>query len=343
MSAFLSVMIGALERGLLPDSWVRHGIRRLCTQRLAQEGARAAEGAGVDAFAAEMRAGPIAPVPEAANAQHYEVPPEFFRLVLGPRRKYSACDFTGAASLAEAEERSLAQVAERAELRDGQDVLELGCGWGSLTLWVAERFPRSRITGVSNSAPQRRSIEAAAAERGLTNVRVLTADMNSFDVAERFDRVVSIEMFEHMRNWEVLLARIAGWLRADGSLFVHVFRHARFAYAFETAGADNWLGRHFFTGGIMPSDDLVDRFARDLRVVDRWSQDGTHYQRTAEAWLGNLDARRAEVEAVLGRGNAAAPAAVATARWRVFFMACSELFGFAGGTEWGVSHWKLAP
>ncbi|MCU0727048.1 MAG: cyclopropane-fatty-acyl-phospholipid synthase family protein [Planctomycetes bacterium] len=326
------------EKGRLPEFLIRYGIRRLCRRRLGDEERRDRSLAD---FATLMRKGPVAPVPEKANEQHYELPPEFFRAVLGPRLKYSSCLYpTGRETLAEAEEAALHATAEHALLADGQRVLELGCGWGSLTLHMAGRFPGSRITAVSNSAPQREFILARAAERGQSNVEVLTADMNEFAAPDRYDRVVSVEMFEHMRNWEELLRRISGWLAPEGRLFLHVFAHRAHAYEFETGGRADWMGRHFFTGGIMPADRLLDEFAGDLAIEDRWVWDGTHYARTAKAWLANQDARRAELWPVLERIYGPA-AKLWWNRWRIFFLSCAELFGFRRGSEWHVCHYRL--
>jgi cyclopropane-fatty-acyl-phospholipid synthase len=337
-------LIGLAERGWLPDAAIRFGIRRMCAQRLREEGA----GNAVDASLRlqgridELRTAPVAIHTDAANAQHYELPPRFFELCLGKRLKYSSCLFpTGRESLDEAENAMLALYAERARLGDGQDVLELGCGWGSLTLWMAERFRNSRITAVSNSRPQREFIEARCRERGLNNVQVITHDVNTLQLERaRFDRAVSIEMFEHMRNYDTLLGRIASWLRPGGKLFVHIFCHRELLYPFETEGDDNWMGRYFFTGGLMPSADTLLWFQNDLRIEQQWRLSGTHYERTANAWLANQDAHRDEVMRVLADAYGD-DAAIWNQRWRMFWMACAELFGYHGGNEWIVGHYRF--
>jgi cyclopropane-fatty-acyl-phospholipid synthase len=335
-------LLGLAERGLLPDALVRFGIRRLCTDRLREEhrGGLAAEARRFNERIAALRASPVALHTEAANAQHYELPPPFFTLCLGPRLKYSCCYFpNGGESLAAAEDAMLELYGERAELADGQNILELGCGWGSLTLWMAERFPNARITAVSNSNGQRHHIEAQCQLRGYTNVRVLTRDVNSLSLeTASFDRCVSVEMFEHVRNYEVLMQRISLWLRPGGKLFTHLFAHRTLLYPFETSGADNWMGRHFFTGGLMPSADTLLHFQSALTLEQRWLIDGTHYQRTANLWLARQDAHRAEVMTVLGDAYGEA-ARLWFGRWRLFWMACAELFGYAAGEEWLVAHY----
>jgi cyclopropane-fatty-acyl-phospholipid synthase len=288
----------------------------------------------------KLRAGPIAISVDAANEQHYEVPAEFLGLVLGTHRKYSSCWWPEqVARLDDAEEAALSATARHAALAPGQDVLELGCGWGSLTLWMAARFPTSRITAISNSRSQRHYILGEAARRGLGNVRVLTADMNVFETEQRFDRVVSVEMFEHMRNWRRLFGRVHGWLRPGGRFFMHVFCHRSTPYAFVEDGPSDWMSRYFFSGGMMPSDELALRFQGPLHLVERWRWDGTHYEKTANAWLTNLDARRDQAMPVLAATYGDADAAQWLQRWRIFFMACAELFGYREGQEWWVSHY----
>ena len=333
-----------LESGLVPDALIRAAIRKMLRDRLREEDRRSEEAnrAQLLAFVEEMKQSPIALRTDSANAQHYEVPAAFFECVLGPRMKYSSAYYAdGCKSLAEAEESMLRLTCERAELANGQDVLEPGCGWGSLTLWMAEQFPGSRITGVSNSASQRAFIEGRAAKRGLKNVRILTADMNTFAAERHYDRVVSVEMFEHMRNWETLLERIAGWLKPAGKMFMHIFTHTRFAYPFEVRSAGDWMAQHFFTGGMMPSDELLTHFDRHLRVGGHWRVSGTHYQKTSEAWLAKMDREEAHLLPLLAATYGHGEAKRWWTRWRIFFMACAELWGYRGGSEWIVSHYLL--
>lgn len=341
---FSRALLAVAERGWLPDAVLRAGIRRLLGRRLGREyagspGQRAERKA---ALVEAMRAAPVAIHTEAANRQHYEVPAAFFELVLGPRLKYSACLWPeDDMSLAAAEKAMLVTTCERAELADGQQILELGCGWGSLTLWMAEHYPASHIMAVSNSHSQAEFIRTRAMERGFGNVECVVADVREYDPGRQFDRVVSLEMFEHMRNWETLLHRIAGWLLPGGKLFIHVFCHRECPYFFETGGAGDWMGRHFFTGGLMPSEDLPQHFQEDLVLEEQWRVNGRHYARTCRAWLQRLDAHRAAARNVLAAECGAAGAARRVRRWRLFFMACEELFDWNGGREWFVSHYRF--
>ncbi len=337
--SFISTIIGTAERVPLPDALIRAAIQRLCSRTAV----RLSEGdAKSDAlFADEMAARAIAEYTDEANAQHYEVPAAFFANVLGPNRKYSSCFYKEPAStLQEAEEEALRQTVEHAELADGQQILELGCGWGSLSLWIARQFPDAQVTAVSNSNSQREYIEGEAAKRGLTNLRVITCDMNQFDIEQRFDRIVSVEMFEHMMNWRDLLIRVRSWLKPGGRFFMHIFTHRSGSYLFERGDREDWIAQHFFTGGVMPSHHLIRQYADIFELEKEWRWSGTHYERTALDWLAGFDAHRDEIERIFREvyGN---DAALWMRRWRWFFLATAGLFGYADGSEWGVSHYRM--
>jgi cyclopropane-fatty-acyl-phospholipid synthase len=315
----------------VPEPVLRRAIRVNCARRLRIERRRDQR-----AFVEELRRAPIAEQVEKPNEQHYELPAEFFQLVLGPRLKYSSCYWpAGVETLAQAEEAMLALSCERAGVEDGMELLDLGCGWGSLSFWLAERYPAARILAVSNSRVQREFIE----RRAPANLEVVTADANVFDTGRRFDRILSVEMLEHMRNYEALLAKIASWLEPGGRFFVHVFTHREYAYPYTSS----WMAKRFFTAGTMPSHDLFLEFQRDLRLIDRWAVGGEHYARTSEAWLGQMAARREPILRVLADTYGRREAERWYAYWRIFFLACAELWGYRGGTEWGVSHYLFEP
>jgi cyclopropane-fatty-acyl-phospholipid synthase len=337
-------LIECIEHGLMTDCLIRLGIRKLLRERLSSLPLSNPEVASdyVARFLNEMATAPVAVMPEKANEQHYEVPAAFFGLVLGERRKYSSCYWPdGVETLDEAETESLRMTCERAALADGQEILELGCGWGSLSLWMAEHYPTSRIMAVSNSNSQRVYIMGKAAEKGLGNLDVVTSDMNDFGADIRFDRIVSVEMFEHMRNWQTLFGRVAEWLKPSGLFFIHVFCHRSLPYEFSVQDESDWMSRYFFSGGIMPSYCLPLYFQETLRLTRQWCWNGRHYERTANAWLANMDSRKEHIWPILVETYGSENALTWWVRWRVFFMACAELFGYDQGREWLVGHYRF--
>lgn len=336
------MLLSLAESGWMPDRVIRMGIRRLLAKRLRSLPQPAQRHAQELQIVELLSKDILAVETQKANEQHYEVPALFFQRVLGKHLKYSCGYFESeTTSLDDAEEKMLGLTCQRAELQDGQTILELGCGWGSLTVWMAENFPTAKITAVSNSHSQKRFIEQRLQQRGLSNVDVVTCDVNQFQTDLRYDRVVSVEMFEHLRNYRELFRRIAGWLLPEGKMFVHVFCHRQSSYLFETEGADNWMGRNFFTGGTMPAADLFSRFDQDLKIEQQWQVNGLHYWRTCEAWLKNLETHRRELDSLFQHQLSHTAARVALQRWRIFIMACAELFRYRDGEEWFVSHYRF--
>jgi cyclopropane-fatty-acyl-phospholipid synthase len=341
MLHLVTPLIGLAEQGRLPDAFVRMGIRRLLQSRLDELQLPQPESSmqAFRDFLEVAHAGPIAALPEKANEQHYEVPADFFGQVLGIHRKYSCCYWTPeTTSLNAAEENSLRLTCEHAQLQDGQNILELGCGWGSLSLWMADHYPKANITAISNSASQRKYIESEIARRGLQNLKVVTCDINDFNSTHAFDRVVSVEMMEHVRNHRLLFERIHKWLKPDGKLFVHIFCHHRFTYPFEVQGESDWMAKYFFSGGIMPGQNLLLNCQQHLELQQQWLWDGTHYEKTSNAWLRKMDADPATSAAIL-KAAYGRDWRIWYSRWRIFFMSCAELFGYNQGSEWFVSHY----
>jgi cyclopropane-fatty-acyl-phospholipid synthase len=333
---------GLLEKDLLPDFIIRYGIRKLLAQRLKDEdkGNPQAQQEHCMELIEELKSLPIAINTADANIQHYEVPTEFFQLVLGKHLKYSSGYWKeGVNSLDISEKDMLEITCNRAELIDGQKILELGCGWGSLSLFIAEKFPNSNITSVSNSHSQKVFIDAQAKNRNIKNLTIITADINAFQIEKRFERVISVEMFEHMRNYELLMDKVAGFLNPSGKLFVHIFTHKEYAYKFEVKDESDWMSKYFFTGGIMPSDQLLLYFQKKLKIEKHWRVSGVHYQKTSEAWLRNMDSNKQKLLDIMGRVYGQEYALKWWSYWRIFFMSCAELWGYKGGKEWMVSHY----
>lgn len=331
----MSFAIDLVERGLAPDFLTRRGIRSRCEAFAKDLGQRATS---VKAYADQLRTMPVALHTDAANEQHYELPPEFFVKCLGDRRKYSCCEFETGDDLSAAENRSLATVCERAEIEDGMDILDFGCGWGSFTSFAADKFPRANITSVSNSGPQGQFIRSL----GYDNVTVHTADANGFDTDQKFDRIVSIEALEHMRNYEELFARFARWLKLGGKVFIHVFVHKDTPFVYDHEDPEDWMAQYFFTGGQMPSYDLFREFDRDLEVTGQWAVNGRQYGETSNAWLKHMDAHEAEIRPLFA-DTYGKDANRWYNRWRLFYLSVAEFFSAREGKEWFVGHYLLEP
>ena len=339
----ISTLIELAEKGIIPDYFIRQGIVRNCENRLKNENVSNTEKVSLkkQSWIEQMKESPIALVPEKANEQHYEVPPAFFENVLGKHLKYSSGYWPdGVNSLDESEESMLELSFERAQLADGDSILELGCGWGSLTCYMASKLPNSKITAVSNSKDQKKHILNRCKNQGLDNIEVVTADMNDFETENKYDRVVSIEMFEHMRNYKKLLSKVSSWLNDDGKLFIHIFTHQSVVYPFENQGEADWMAREFFSGGMMPSHDLLLHFQDDLIIDDVWSMLGTHYEKTSLAWVNKMDANKDSIMKIFLK-TYGDDAKLWFQRWRIFFMSCEKLFGYNNGSEWGVSHYRF--
>jgi cyclopropane-fatty-acyl-phospholipid synthase len=338
----ISLLIKLSEKQLIPDFAIRYGIRTLLKKRLDSLVSNNPETNIQDKidFIHKMNSSKIALVPELANKQHYEIPANFYKYCLGRHRKYSSCYWEdNTKNLDEAELLSLKLTTQHAKLTNGQNILELGCGWGSLTLWMAKKFPKSKITAVSNSSSQKTHILEQAKKRNLNNISIITEDMNKFNPKTRYDRIVSVEMIEHMRNHRQLFKKINTWLKPGGLFFMHIFVHKTQPYLFEVQDEDDWMSQYFFSGGMMPSEDLPLFFQEDLKIIDQWSWSGKQYEKTANAWLANIDSNKEKVmktlEKIYGKDNSKKW----FQRWRIFFMSCAELWGYRDGNEWKVVHY----
>lgn len=339
----IDFVIRLIENGKLPDFMVRYCIRRLVNQRLQEEFAHDPEKQTLkfNQFINTLKQSLLAIDTDKANEQHYEVDAQFYDLCLGKRKKYSSCYYKANEGIDQAEENMLALYIERGQFVDGQKILELGCGWGSLTLYLAEKLPNAQITGLSNSHSQREHIMAQAQKKGLTNINIITRDINEFEIDQKFDRVVSIEMFEHVRNYQQLFAKISSWLKEDGLLFVHIFCHRFLMYPFDTEGSDNWMGKYFFSGGQMPAADTFLYFQQQLNIESRWINNGQHYEKTANHWLENMDNNKTQVMELF-KNIYGQDYNKWFHRWRIFFMSCAELFGYNKGNEWLVGHYLFS-
>jgi cyclopropane-fatty-acyl-phospholipid synthase len=332
---------GLLEKDMLPDFIIRYGIRGLLAQRLQDEdkGNHEAQQEHFMKLVEELKNSPIAVNTADANTQHYEVPANFFQLILGKHLKYSSGYWKEGVTSIDTSERDMLEITcDRAELKDGQTILELGCGWGSLSLFMAEKYPNSKITSVSNSHSQKVFIDGQAQKRNIKNLTILTADMNVFQIGEQFDRVVSVEMFEHMRNYQLLMNKVTSFLTPHGKLFVHIFTHKDFAYKFEVQDETDWMSKYFFTGGIMPSDHLLLYFQKELKIEQHWRVSGVHYEKTSNAWLQNMDSHKQQIMEIMNQVYGK-DALKWWSYWRIFFMSCAELWGYKQGKEWMVSHY----
>ena len=340
----LNYLIKLAENGTLPDFLIKKGIENLCNERL-----KWAESIGPDKLQEhnqdwinQLKESPIALVPEKANEQHYELPPSFFDIVLGENLKYSSGYWPSKkTNFDESEVEMLKITCKRAELEDNLNILELGCGWGSLTCFMAQKFPNSKITAVSNSKDQKKHIESRCKKMNLTNIEVITCDMNNFDIDKKFDRVVSVEMFEHMRNYGILLKKISKFLKNNGKLFVHIFTHHTMMYPYVDNGPGDWMAREFFSGGQMPSHNLLLNFQEDLKIEKTWKINGTHYSKTSYAWLNKMDKNKKEIIKIFNNTYGEENSKMWFQRWRIFFLSCAVMFGMKKGSEWGVSHYRF--
>lgn len=340
----MKLSLKLVEAGLVPDPIIRRGIHKIDSDHLKKYRSKSPEelGAELNALIRDMKNSPMALYTDEANRQHYELPAEFFVKVLGKHLKYSCCLYEGENdSLDGAEEKMLELTCKRAGVTDGMKILDLGCGWGSLSLYIAENYKDCEILSVSNSRIQGEFIRKRLKEKEIDSVTVKTADINDFRTGDRFDRIISIEMFEHLRNYCLLFNRIRSWLTDEGRLFFHIFVHREYASIFEQEDEDDWIAQYFFTGGLMPSVALPLYFQEDMVLEKSWLVGGMHYHYTAEHWLRNMDSQKEEIIPIMKSVYGEKDAMLWFRRWRIFFIACSELWGYDKGREWMVCHYLM--
>ena len=323
------------ELGLIPDVFIKTAVRFITKKRLNESGIHENKLNVIKSISE----GGIAEKTDDANEQHYEVPPEFFKYALGKNLKYSCSFFDKTDSLDEAEKSMIELYIERADIQEGHDILDLGCGWGSFSLYVAEKYPSVSITAVSNSKDQIAFIQNEAKRRGLFNIKASKMDVNNLDLDNKFDRIVSIEMFEHLRNYKLILNSLNSLLKPDGRLFVHIFCHKELTYFYEIKNSYDWMTKYFFEGGIMPSQDIFKYFDDELEVINQWDVNGNHYAKTCKAWLNNHYKNKDKILDIFDKHYD--KPRIWFNRWRIFFLSCEAFFAINNGREYFVSHYLL--
>ena len=332
MTRFLLLLA---ESGFIPDALIKIAARYISNKRISKSSIDYDKPEIISA----LSKGVVAEKTSDANKQHYEVPPEYFYHVLGTNLKYSCSLFDNVNLLDEAETSMLELYIERANIKDGHKILDLGCGWGSFSLYIAKKYPNTNITSVSNSSDQITYIKNEAQKRGLPNIKAYRMDVNSLELNTQFDRIISIEMFEHLRNYKLILSSLNNLLKPDGRLFIHIFCHKKLTYFYEMKNNFDWMTKYFFQGGIMPSKDIFEYFDDELEIINQWDINGNHYSKTCKAWLNNHYINRKKILDVFQKHYDKPK--IWFNRWRIFFLSCEAFFALNNGKEYFVSHYLL--